>query len=116
MARGEGPLAAFRIRLVDLAEWLFGCSHRRTTFPITLPTGERGSGAEEGKTETYVVCLECGRHIAYDWTKMHLTWYEPDGSWQGVPESSTPLSGGPRSPETAAPRSPPDAAAVRSQS
>jgi hypothetical protein len=22
--------------------------------------------------ETYVVCLDCGKHISYDWTKMRL--------------------------------------------
>lgn len=39
--------------------WLFGCSHRRTTFPLT-------------KKRTYVVCLECGREFQYDWQKMRI--------------------------------------------
>lgn len=38
--------------------WLFGCTHRRTTFPQTW------SG------ETHVTCLECGREMMYDWDRM----------------------------------------------
>lgn len=88
MQQGQGWARAFRARLADLAEWLFGCSHRRTTFPITLPTVTRQPGADSPETETYVVCLECGRRMAYDWAKMRLTWYEPDGSPHGMPEHS----------------------------
>jgi hypothetical protein len=51
-----------RVRATGLVEWLFGCAHGRTTFPMTLPA----SG-------TYIVCLECGRHFAYDWTTMRTT-------------------------------------------
>jgi hypothetical protein len=50
-----------------LADWLYGCSHDRTTFPITLRS-DPGSPAE-----TYIVCLQCGRHLDYNWTAMHLT-------------------------------------------
>ena len=82
---GKGLPRAVRSQLADLVEWLFGCSHRRTTFPITLPTGARKAGADSGETETYVVCLECGRHIAYDWTTMRLTWYAPSQRPAGTP-------------------------------
>jgi hypothetical protein len=51
-----------RVRLANLADRLCGCAHRRTTFPMTLPA----SG-------TYIVCLGCGRHFAYDWTAMRAT-------------------------------------------
>jgi hypothetical protein len=46
---------------------LFDCAHRRTTFPITCcrTVGQIGS-----RTETYVVCLDCGTEFAYDWAKM----------------------------------------------
>jgi hypothetical protein len=48
----------------SLLELLFGCMHRRTTFPQAprrwpLPTGE-----------AHVTCLECGREIRYDWNEM----------------------------------------------
>ncbi|QOY86432.1 TraR/DksA C4-type zinc finger protein [Paludibaculum fermentans] len=66
-------LMAALIGLADLIEWLFGCQHRRTTFPLTLPDRERDSGTPAVDQETYVVCLECGRHIPYDWKKTRLT-------------------------------------------
>ena len=47
--------------LVALANLLCGCSHARTTFPITLQSG------------TYIACLRCGRHLPYDWTRMRIT-------------------------------------------
>jgi hypothetical protein len=56
----------FKVVLVALADRLFACSHSRTSFPITLRTGTQ-------KVETYVVCLECARHFAYDWTAMRIT-------------------------------------------
>ncbi len=62
-----------RVRLVGLADWLYGCSHRRTTFPITLRASVSADGQRGTQAETYVVCLECGRHFAYDWTTMRIT-------------------------------------------
>jgi hypothetical protein len=47
-----------RVSLAGLANLLCGCSHAKTTFPITL------------QASTYMVCLECGRHLPYDWSKM----------------------------------------------
>ncbi len=58
---------------VVLAEWLRGCSHRRTTFPITLRASVSVGRQQNADAETYVVCLECGRHFAYDWTTMRIT-------------------------------------------
>lgn len=49
-----------RTGLAGLANAICGCSHRKTTFPITL------------LANTYVVCLECGRHLPYDWSRMKL--------------------------------------------
>ena len=62
-----------RVRLGGLADWLYGCSHRRTTFPITLRAGVSVDGQQSAQAETYVVCLECGRHFGYDWTTMRMT-------------------------------------------
>jgi hypothetical protein len=39
---------------------LFSCSHQRTTFPLTRAS------------RTYVVCLDCGREFAYNWTNMQI--------------------------------------------
>ena len=45
----------------SLLNAMFGCSHKRTTFPIT----RRQKG-------TYVVCLECGHEFRYDWKEMRI--------------------------------------------
>ncbi len=52
---------------------LFGCSHRRKTFPIT-PARRVGAGSDSGvtRTGTYVVCLDCGKEFDYDWKVMHI--------------------------------------------
>ncbi len=50
-----------RVSLTGLANLFCGCSHGKTTFPITL------------QASTYIVCLECGRHLPYDWTRMRVT-------------------------------------------
>ena len=52
--------------LGSVSDWLHGCAHRRTSFPITLRAGR---GTDE-KLETYIVCLSCARQLAYDWTTM----------------------------------------------
>jgi hypothetical protein len=44
---------------------VFGCSHHRTTFPLTA--GRRNSAAR-----TYVVCLDCGTELAYNWADMRV--------------------------------------------
>jgi len=58
--------------VVDLAEWLCGCGHRQTTFPITLRAGAKIDGELDAPSDTYIVCLECGRRFAYDWTRMRI--------------------------------------------
>jgi hypothetical protein len=58
---------------------LFGCSHQRTTFPIT--PGRKNAGV--ARTATYVVCLECGKEFAYDWESMRI------GQPVGVPVTRT---------------------------
>jgi hypothetical protein len=44
-----------------ILNFLFGCSHRRTTFPQT---------AARHTSRTYVVCLDCGQEFRYDWMTM----------------------------------------------
>src|SRR5205823_13779076 len=52
---------------------LWGCTHPRTTFPITLCASVTMDGQPGTQFETYIVCLECGRHLAYDWNSMCVT-------------------------------------------
>jgi hypothetical protein len=65
--------------LESFGDWLYGCAHRRTSFPITLRAGV-GVG---GQLETYIVCLACGRRLAYDWTAMRRS-KKPAGAHRGA--------------------------------
>ena len=50
---------------------LFGCSHKKFSFPITKRRGQRLSTAAS-VTGTYIVCLDCGKEFAYDWQQMKI--------------------------------------------
>ena len=49
---------------MSLLEKLFGCSHKRFSFPQTRKIKEQ--------TVTYVCCLKCGEEFEYDWKKMEV--------------------------------------------
>lgn len=54
----------------SLLEIFLGCSHRRTTFPITpARNARRQEGARRG---TYIVCLDCGKEFDYNWKEMRI--------------------------------------------
>jgi hypothetical protein len=55
-------------RIVDA---LFGCWHSHYSFPITVRAGLRRSKAAS-VTGTYVVCLDCGKELPYDWREMKI--------------------------------------------
>jgi hypothetical protein len=77
---------------------LFGCSHQRTTFPITPARKNSGFSAPGAiRTATYVSCLTCGKEFAYDWHSMRI----------GEPVS-VPLAA-----PTTAPKAAPEAQPVR---
>jgi hypothetical protein len=55
-----------------LSNWidtLFGCSHKRITFPITIRQKRARATVPSG---TYVVCLDCGGEFEYDWEDMKV--------------------------------------------
>ena len=54
-------------RVVDA---LFGCWHQHYSFPITIKKGPRSRAAFA--TGTYVVCLDCGKELSYDWKQMKV--------------------------------------------
>jgi hypothetical protein len=56
---------------MKLFEMMFGCSHKRCSFPITVRGQQRRSPAAS-LTGTYVVCLDCGQEFAYDWQEMRM--------------------------------------------
>ena len=57
--------------IASFLDVLFGCSHRRYSFPITVRSAQRRSEAA-AVTGTYVVCLDCGKEFPYDWRAMRV--------------------------------------------
>ena len=55
-------------RIVDA---MFGCRHSNYSFPrTTRPVAKRSAVA--ALTGTYVVCLDCGKELPYDWAEMRV--------------------------------------------
>ena len=54
----------------SVLESFFGCWHGRYSFPITIKRGQRTAAALI--TGTYVVCLDCGKELPYDWQQMKI--------------------------------------------
>ena len=50
---------------------VFGCSHKRHSFPLTTRGARRRTPAAS-VTGTYVVCLDCGKEFPYDWREMKI--------------------------------------------
>jgi hypothetical protein len=57
---------------MNLFDLVFGCWHKRRSFPITVRGRVRRSTAAAAVTGTYVVCLDCGREFSYDWSQMKI--------------------------------------------
>ncbi len=55
---------------------MFGCWHSRYSFPITVRAGSRRA-APGSRTGTYVVCLDCGKELPYDWNEMRIVDAQP---------------------------------------
>jgi hypothetical protein len=51
---------------------LFGCSHKKLSFPITVRGVRRRNTQAASVTGTYVVCLDCGHEFPYDWNQMKV--------------------------------------------
>jgi len=81
--------------LQSLLNSLFGCSHQRTTFPLTPGRRNGFAAPAASRNGTYVVCLDCGKEFAYNWDKMRVGVTLPsntdrlapvaDGTFEGLP-------------------------------
>ncbi|HEY3771018.1 MAG TPA: hypothetical protein VGN44_20255 [Candidatus Angelobacter sp.] len=58
-------------KIVKILDALFGCWHKQISFPQTSKPGQRRIKAAL-QTGTYVVCLDCGTELAYDWKNMRV--------------------------------------------
>ncbi len=56
---------------MKILDMLFGCWHKRLSFPMSGKRVQRRPFASR-QTGTYVVCLDCGREFAYDWQQMRI--------------------------------------------
>lgn len=54
--------------MLDSVFSLFGCSHKRLTFPMTARRSANGSH----RGGAHVTCLDCGQEFAYDWDTMQV--------------------------------------------
>jgi len=54
-----------------LMDAMFGCWHSRYSFPMTVRAGSRRN-QPAARVGTYVVCLDCGKELAYDWHQMRV--------------------------------------------
>jgi len=57
--------------LGKIIDAFFGCWHGHYGFPITARPGTPRSQAA-ALTGTYVVCLDCGKELPYDWNEMRV--------------------------------------------
>jgi len=58
-----------------LVDAVFGCWHHHYSFPITIRPGSRNKhrpSIAAALTGMYVVCLDCGRELPYDWQQMKI--------------------------------------------
>ena len=75
---------------MSLYDVLFGCSHKRCSFPMTVRGKPRRTPAAS-VTGTYVVCLDCGKEFPYDWNEMKVIISKPQPS--EAPQPITILPG-----------------------
>ncbi len=57
--------------MAKLFDAFFGCWHSHYSFPITMRKNSQRSTAAS-LTGTYVVCLDCGKELPYNWDKMKI--------------------------------------------
>jgi hypothetical protein len=61
--------------ITKLVDAFFGCWHGHYSFPITMRSHSRNASrpsAAGALTGMYVVCLDCGKELPYDWQEMRV--------------------------------------------
>ena len=58
--------------MAKLFNAFFGCWHSHYSFPMTIRQNHPGGSSATSVAGTYVVCLDCGRELPYDWAEMKL--------------------------------------------
>jgi hypothetical protein len=70
---------------MSLFDLVFGCWHKRCSFPLTVRGKLRRSTAGASVTGTYVVCLDCGRVFPYDRSQLKMLVSKPHTPWTAKP-------------------------------
>ena len=65
---------------MNLFDKVFGCSHKNYSFPVSVRS-KLSRSAAASVTGTYVVCLDCGHELPYDWEEMRVV--EPETAHGG---------------------------------
>jgi hypothetical protein len=65
--------------MTTILQRLFFCRHKRLTFPQSPRSGSKLCTAAMA-TGCYVVCLDCGKEFAYDWSEMRIVPDERESS------------------------------------
>jgi hypothetical protein len=73
--------------IAKLFDAFFGCWHSHYGFPVTVRRGVRRNAAA-ALTGTYVVCLDCGKELPYDWQEMRIV-TSPEEYQSGVRSLAT---------------------------
>ena len=60
------------MRLAGFTDWLFAVRIATPHFPRCAAPGVGAEGQQGSPADTYIVCLDCGRRFAYDWTAMRM--------------------------------------------
>lgn len=55
-----------------LSSFLLGCNHGNTSRPFTMRKKAGANGDQRIVSETYIVCLECGKKFPYSWEEMKV--------------------------------------------
>jgi hypothetical protein len=60
--------------IAKLVDAFFGCWHNHYSFPLTVKPNSRKGFRPSAATLTgmYVVCLDCGKELPYDWNEMKV--------------------------------------------
>lgn len=58
--------------MARLLDAFFGCWHSRYSFPMTIRNKSLRGNSAASLTGTYVVCLDCGKELPYDWAEMRV--------------------------------------------
>ena len=58
--------------IAKLYDGLFGCWHSHYSFPLSVRPANRRRNSAASLTGTYVVCLDCGKEMPYDWQEMRV--------------------------------------------